>query len=574
MTGSTSRGEIRLRGAAASRGVALGPAVVIAQLGHEDLALSGIDDPQAAFAAAVAAARSELTSMCDAARSAGRSEAADVLEAQALMVGDPMLVDAVNAALGDGVSLDVALTRTEREIRSIFAAIDDPYMAQRAEDVGEVVERIRRRLAGVDSPDLRLLGTPSILVARSVTAADTAVLDPELVLGFVTETGGPTSHVAIIARSLGVAAVVGAAGVVDRVSAADSVALDGATGDVVICPSDATVADFTARQAAVEAETAAAERFRGIAVSVGDRSVAVAANVGSSDDVSRAVSEGAQGIGLLRTEFLFLDRTDAPTESEQVEFYSLAATSFSDPVVVRTFDIGGDKPAPYLALDVEENPFLGVRGARLYPRRPEMFATQVRAILRAAAVGDVAMMLPMVSTVEEIIELRAVIDDTADRLEADGVDHAMPPIGVMVEVPSVALTADAVAPHVDFFSIGTNDLAQYTLAADRTNEALDNLQDALHPAVLALCERTVAAGRRHGISVSVCGLVAADPLGAAVLAAMGVDKLSVSARSVNIIKAVIDSLDVSQAAAMAQAALSAPTAGDVRRIVAEALDRP
>ena len=567
----TTHTEIRISGTPASSGVALGPAVVI---DHQVVEVQDRADPAAAFAAAVDEVRQELQSMCETAREAGRTEAGDVLEAQALMAADPMLVDAVNAALAGGAGLDAALTRTETDIKAIFSAIDDPYMAERAQDVGEVIDRIRRNLAGVDSPGSRVIETPSVLVARSVTAADTALLDPELVLGFVTETGGPTSHVAIIARSLGVAAVVGANGVVASVSDGDPIALDGSTGDVAVRPDAGTADDFRARRAAAEAEMAAAERFRGIRVSFRGQPIRVSANVGSREDVVRAVEVGAEGVGLLRTEFLFLDRTEAPSEQEQFDLYSFTGSSFSEPVVVRTFDIGGDKPAPYLEVEAEENPFLGVRGARLYAHCPDVFETQVRAILRAASTADVQMMLPMVSTIEEITELRARITQTAEQLEAEGVDHALPPIGVMVEVPSIALTADAAAPHVDFFSIGTNDLTQYAMAADRTNGSLDSLQDALHPAVLALCERTVAAARRHDISVSVCGLAAADRLGAAVLTAMGVDKLSVTARSVNMVKSVVDSLDQADTGAMAAEALGAATASEVRRIVGAALDGP
>ena len=567
----TAPTEIRISGTPASSGVALGPAVVI---DHQVVKVQDGAEPAAAFASAVDEVRRELQSMCETAREAGRAEAGDVLEAQALMAADPMLVDAVSAALADGATLEAALTRTETDIKALFAAIDDPYMAERAQDVGEVIDRIRRNLAGVDSPGSPVIETPSVLVARSVTAADTALLDPELVLGFVTETGGPTSHVAIIARSLGVAAVVGADGVVGSVSDGDPIALDGSTGDVAVRPDAGTADDFRARRAAAEAEMAAAERFRGIGVSFKGEPIRVAANVGSREDVVRAVEVGAEGVGLLRTEFLFLDRTEAPSEQEQLDFYSFAGSSFNEPVVVRTFDIGGDKPAPYLEVEAEENPFLGVRGARLYAHCPDVFETQVRAILRAAGTADVQMMLPMVSTVDEITELRARITQTAVELEAEGVDHALPLIGVMVEVPSIALTADAVAPHVDFFSIGTNDLTQYAMAADRTNGSLDSLQDALHPAVLALCERTVAAARRHGISVSVCGLAAADRLGAAVLTAMGVDKLSVTARSVNMVKSVVDALDQADAGAIVGAALGAATASEVRRIVGAALDGP
>lgn len=566
----TGQSELRVAGTPASAGVAVGPAVVI---GHAEVAVLDADDPVAAFSAAIADVSEQIRSLSKTARSTGRSEAADVLDAQALMAEDPMLVDAVTAALQSGESLDAALTQASHEISSLLASIDDPYIAARAQDVVEVTDRVRRRLAGVDSPDLNLIEVPSILVATAITAADTAVLDPDLVLGFITEAGGPTSHVAIIARSLGVAAVVGASGVVATVGSGDSVALDGATGDVVIRPTEDTAADFEARRAAARAAEAAADRFRGVGVALGEHPVGVAANVGSRQDIERAVAAGAEGIGLLRTEFLFLDRSEAPTEEEQVDLYSFAGSSFSEPVVIRTFDIGGDKPAPYLDLAIEENPFLGVRGARLYGLYPDVFNVQVRSILRAAATGPIWMMLPMISTTEEIGDLRGRINDVAEHLRAEGVAHAMPPIGVMVEVPSVALAADALAQHVDFFSIGTNDLTQYAMAADRTNGLLDHLQDPLHPAVLTLCSLAVAAARRHDIGVSVCGLAAADPLGAAVLAAMGVEKLSVSARSVNVVKSVIASMDAATTGPMVEAALGAATAAEVRQVVGAALDR-
>lgn len=557
--------EIRLGGSPASAGIAVGPAIVI---DPQAVVVPDLADPAAAFATASAAVSEQLGAMCETARTSGRSEAADVLEAQALMAQDPMLADAVAAALDTGAGLDAALQQARQQIEELFAAIDDPYIAARAQDVVEVTNRIRHQLAGVDVPDLGQIDVPSVLVARELTAADTAALDPETVLGFVTEAGGPTSHIAIIARSLGVAAVVGAAGIVERTQAGDPVAIDGTTGDVVVHPTEPTADDFAARRRALEAAVAAADQFRGVGVALGDHRVQVPANVGSRDDVERAVAAAAEGIGLLRTEFLFLDRSDAPGEDEQLDLYSFAGTSFDEPVVIRTFDIGGDKPAPYLSIEAEENPFLGVRGARLYSRFPGVFETQVRAILRAAIDSQIWLMLPMVSTVTEIHALRDRIGEISARLAAEGTRHELPPIGIMVEVPSVALVADAVAPHVDFFSIGTNDLTQYAMAADRTNTGLDELQDPLHPAVLALCERTVAAARRSGISVSVCGLAAADPLGAAVFAAMGVDKLSVSPRAVNLVKSAIAAMDASTVEPMVRASLAAATADEVRSIIA------
>ena len=560
----SSQAEARIVGTGAAGGVAIGPAVVIDTV---EVEIPVTDDPVTSFNDAMAAVQADLIRLQEHARNAGRTEAAEVLGAQALMAEDPMLADSVAEGVEAGATLEEAVTNTSAEIAAMFAAIDDPYIAARATDVVEVTDRVRRHLAGVESTDLGAIEVPSILVAAALTAAETALLDPNLVLGFITEAGGPTSHVAIIARSLGVAAVVGTTGVVEMVGSGEVVALDGTSGDVAIRPNDETTATFTALRDAYVAAQQAAARYRGVRVSLGSRGVAVPANVGSREDIELAIAEGADGIGLLRTEFLFLDRSAPPGEEEQFEFYSFAAQGFGDTVVIRTFDIGGDKPASYLDIDPEENPFLGVRGARLYTQEADLFNTQVRAILRASIHGDVAMMLPMISHVAEIREVRAQILDVAQQLTDEGVAHEVPPIGVMVEVPAVALVADAIAAEVDFFSIGTNDLTQYTMAADRTNGVLDGFQDPLHPAVLVLCKLTADAAHRNGITVSVCGLAAADPAGAVVLAAMGIDKLSVSGRSVNPTKSVIDSLDAASAEQLVQPVLAAASASEVREIV-------
>ena len=397
MTLDSNASELLVSGTPASGGVAIGPGLVI---DNSSVVVADVDDPAAAFSAAMANVSEQLRSLSDNAREVGRIEASDVLDAQALMAQDPMLSDAVLAALGAGESLEAALDQASEQISSLFAAIDDPYIAARASDVVEVTDRVRKHLAGVDAGGLSGLEAPSVLVAETITAADAAELDPALVLGFITEAGGPTSHVAIIARSLGVAAVVGAKGVVASTRTDDIVALDGGTGDVAIRPSESTTADFVKRRERAEAEALAAERFRGVSVSLGERNIKVSANVGSREDIEQAVEVAAEGIGLIRTEFLFLDRADAPTEDEQFDFYSFAASSFDDPVVIRTFDIGGDKPAPYLDVPEEENPFLGVRGARLYGPYDELFESQIRAMLRAAVSGKVWVMLPMISAVE------------------------------------------------------------------------------------------------------------------------------------------------------------------------------
>lgn len=554
-------GESKVNGLGVSPGVAVGPAVRIVVAVPP---IPPLDDAEAAVREAVATAEQELRTLAADLVERGRDEGAEVLTAQSLMAADPMLLDGILAKLRGGASADDAITDTSSELQAMLRGLDDPYLAQRADDIGEAAERVRRVLAGVESTDLTAFVDPVVLVADSLTAAETAQLDPEIVLGFVTETGGPTSHVVIIARALGVPAAVGASGLMTATETTVVVALDGSSGEVVLDPGPATLDEFERRANDHRVALERAEAFHGAQVSHAGRSIAVPANVASRTDLDRAVEAGSDGIGLLRTEFLFLDRAEPPSEDEQFEFYAAAARAFDHPVVIRSFDIGGDKPADYMQVDEEENPFLGVRGARLYQHQPEAFETQIRAVLRAATEGSVQLMLPMISTVAEVIEHRAWIDRIASALVADGVDHAMPAVGVMVEVPAIALVADAVMPHVDFVSIGSNDLTQYTLAADRTNGALGHLQDPLHPAVLALCVFTANAARTAGVSSSVCGLAAADPLGAAAFAAMGIDKLSVSAAAVNTIKATIDGLAATGGHAALDAALASPDAASAR----------
>ena len=527
------------------------------------------DDPERAVRAAVGQAEKELTELAADLRSRGRDEGAEVLAAQSLMAADPMLLDGILGKLAAGSTLDDAITATSDELQAMLRGLDDPYLAQRADDIGEAAERVRRVLAGVASVDLTSFSEPVVLVADSLTAAETAQLDPSVVLGFATETGGPTSHVVIIARALGVPAVVGAVGLMDATAAVEAIALDGGTGEIALDPDPATLGDFAGRAEEHRLAVERAAAYAGVGVEYAGRAIAVPANVASRADLERAVAEGADGIGLLRTEFLFLDRSEPPTEDEQFEFYAEAARSFDHPVVIRSFDIGGDKPAPYMQVDAEENPFLGVRGARLYEAQSAAFETQVRAVLRAATHGSVQLMLPMISTVEEVLGFRSWIERVAAALGDEGAEWAMPAVGVMVEVPALALVADAVMPHVDFVSIGSNDLTQYTLAADRTNGALGHLQDPLHPAVLALCMFTAKAAQNAGVSSSVCGLAAADPLGAAAFVEMGIDKLSVSGAMVNPIKATIATLDSGGGHAAVEAALAAGSAEQARVALAE-----
>lgn len=550
----------------ASPGIAQGPVFVLNTTSPE---VPDVAEPAAAFGAAVVSVTEDLKALQEAARTRGRDEAADILGAQALMAEDPMLTDAVNEALEAGSRLGGAIDTAADSISSMLAAMTDEYLAARAADVLEIADRIRHKLAGTTNEGLSGIADPMVVVATVLTAADTAQLDPALVLGFVTEEGGPTSHVAVIARALGIPAVVGAGGLIEASAGATAIAIDGGSGDVVFDPDDEVVADFAARAARAKELNEAAQKYRGVRVTHGDKTVLVAANVGTTEDVERAVSGGADGVGLFRTEFLFLDRAKPPTEDEQYEVYAAAVSAFTDPVVIRTLDIGGDKPAAYLDTPAEENPFLGERGIRLYERFADLFSSQVKALLRAALLGDLWVMLPMVATVADLLAVRRVFDEARSELDAAGVAHGDPKIGIMIEVPSAAINAPQLARHSDFFSIGTNDLTQYTMAADRTNGRLAAYSDAAHPAVLGLCSLAASAAAAAGISIGVCGESASDPQTAAMFAAMGIDKLSVSPPAVNRIKAVVDGLDEGTAAGALAAALAADSAAEVRRLVGE-----
>ena len=556
-----------IMGVGASPGIAVGPVVAITT---EEVTLEATDNPIDAIATSGAAVATNLKALSEKARGDGRAEAADVLQAQSFMAEDEMIADAVQENLDEGLSIDAAFDKSSEQLEAMLSSLPDPYLASRAADIGEVMAAIKRDIAGVSSEGASF-SEPSVLIAHELTAAETAGLDPDMVLGFATEVGGATSHVAIIARSLGVPAVVG---VPDLLAAGPAhAALDGSTGEFFVDPDQAVLDQFADRESQQAALATRLETVRGSKVSFGDTRIVVSANIAGDDDIERAVAEQSDGVGLFRTEFLFLDTDTPPTEEEQFKSYKLAAESWDETVVIRTFDIGGDKPAEYLDMPPEENPFLGQRGVRIYEQFPDLIDGQLRAALRAAAFGPVAVMVPMIATLAEFRSVKERSDQLAESLKSDGVDVGDIELGVMVEVPSVALNATAFAKEVDFFSIGTNDLTQYTMAADRMLSSLSHLHDPLHPSVLALCRLTAQAGLEHGRSTSVCGLAAADPLAAVIFASIGITKLSVSANSVNLIKATIAAQDPSIADKVHEVLESASSAAEVREMLSPLLVR-
>jgi len=536
-----------------------------------DLTLPDRPDPTAVdadaelsrFAAARDEARAEIRAARDrAAERVGEEEAA-VFDAHEQFLDDPELVGDIEDAIGEGAPAEHAVHDRFAAAIEQFEGLDG-QMAERADDLRDVRDRLLSVLLDADSlGDLGDLPVGTVLLAERLTPSDTAELDPDAVAGIATVTGGRTAHAAIIARSLSIPAVVGVGEPLREVSDGADLLVDGEAGRIVVDPDAETRA-----AAAGDAASAVPER---VATADG-RPIEVAANVGSEAELAPAADRGADGIGLFRTEFLFLDREAPPTEDEQYETVTDALSAFPDDrVVVRTLDVGGDKRVPYLDLPSETNPFLGRRGIRLsLDEHRDLFETQLRALLRAAASegGDgLAVMFPLVSRVEEVEAAAAAVESVAADLAAEGVDHAVPELGAMIETPAAALLADALAERLDFLSIGTNDLTQYVMAADRENDGVAAYGDPLHPAVLRAIDRTVSAAAGTDAWVGMCGEMAGDPTLTELLVGLGLDELSMSAVTVPAVKERVREVDSAEARDLADEALACETRAEVRELL-------
>ncbi|WP_435075711.1 phosphoenolpyruvate--protein phosphotransferase [Halorubrum sp. HHNYT27] len=489
----------------------------------------------------------------------GEDEAA-VFDAHEQFLDDPELVGDIEAAIADSTVAEHAVADRYAAAIEQFEGLEGP-MAERADDLRDVRDRQLRSLLNLGGlADLGDLPDGTVLLAERLTPSDTAELDPDAVAGIATVAGGRTAHAAIIARSLSIPAVVGVGESLRDVEDGEDLLVDGESGRVVVDP------DAEARAAVGGGETAViAER---VATTDG-RAVEVAANVGSEAELAPAADRGADGIGLFRTEFLFLDRDAPPSEDEQYGAVTAALSAFPDDrVVVRTLDVGGDKQVPYLDLPSETNPFLGRRGIRLsLDEHRDLFETQLRALLRAAASdhGDgLAVMFPLVSRIEEVDAALAAVESAADDLAAAGVDHAVPELGAMIETPAAVFLADRLADRLDFLSVGTNDLAQYVMAADRENDGVADYHDPLHPAVLRAIDRTASAAAGTDAWVGMCGEMAGDPELTELLVGLGLDELSMSAVTAPAVKKRVREVDSNAAEALADEALACETRAEVR----------
>jgi len=530
-----------------------------------------------------AAAARQLRLLAQHLRDAGRTEEAGVFDAQALMATDPTLIDDWRRRILAHEDPAAAIRSAAATAAATIAALGDELLSARSADVRDVGERLARLVTGeqVDVP-----GRPSIAIADDLSPSATAEIPAGLLLGIALEAGSRTAHAAILARSLGIPCVVGVAGLlagVDQAAGAGSddggvrmVAIDGAAGDVYFAPTSGELAELDARARAATTRDDVVRVFRDRPCQTSDGSrIVVMANIGGPADVDRALAARAEGVGLFRTEFLFMGHRTAPTEQEQSDAYRRVFEAFGPdrPVIVRLADIGGDKGIPYLSLPAEANPFLGVRALRLAYRDRGLLVNQVRAISTAAAAAHVVprVMAPMVATLSDVNLLHELVDEAQAGLAAAGLPRADRLIaGIMVEIPSAALIAHELAPHVGFFSIGTNDLTQYVLAADRTNASLAHFQDALHPAVLRCIAMVVEGANSAGIPVAVCGELAGDPAGALVLAGLVVGELSADAGALDALRYHFAAVTRSELESLARDALAAPDAETVR-MMADAL---
>jgi phosphoenolpyruvate-protein phosphotransferase len=548
------------------RGVAAAPGVAIAAPWIHRPGPVGAGERRSLDEAAAVAA-SELESLAQRLRaSKGVSDEAAILEAQALMGVDEELLGGARRRVADGSDPYRAILAAGDEVAAVFAAMDDELLAARAADVRDVAARIARHVIGAEAPRLE---RPSIAVAADLAPSVTVELDRALLAGIALEGGSRTSHAAILARALGIPAVVGVPGLLASAASADALGIDGEAGRVILDPDDEIRAELgaAARRAQRAREENAAVRSRPLATADGHR-VRTFANVGDPSEVRAAFEAGAEGIGLFRTEFAFAGRRTPPTEEEQTAAYAeVFVAAAGRPVVLRLADIGGDKPLPYVSIEAEANPFLGVRAIRLADGHPDLYPTQVRAILRASAETDARawIMAPMVADIADVDRLRSWVADACAAVP----DAPAPRVGIMVEVPSAVTLADQLAPRVDFMSIGTNDLTQYLLAADRTNPALADRQDGLHPAVLRAVAGVVAAARdAPGVcDVAVCGELAGDPIGAQVLVGLGVAELSMGSASFGSVNRAIAARTRRELEGLATSALASRSAAEVRALV-------
>ena len=568
------------KGTSASAGIGIGRAVSVEEA-ELKIRREAITDPTAEkirFQSAVKQAMEETDALAkDLATKVGEKEA-EILNGHLLLLSDPMLTSEIeNTITGENVNSEYAIENVCNTYADMFASMGDELMQQRATDMRDIKTRVQKILMGVNSVDISALPEGTVIIAKDLTPSMTAGINPNKVVGIVTELGGKTSHSAILARALEIPAVVAIEGFLSHVSDGDDIVLDGSQGLVLVNPEDWVKADYAAKREAFLKEKKELEQYIGKPTVTKDGvSIELVANIGKPEDVEKVLQYDGEGIGLFRTEFLFMDRGSMPTEDEQFGAYQKVAVAMNGkPVIIRTLDIGGDKEIPYMGLKKDENPFLGYRAIRFcLDRKEDVYKPQLRALLRASAFGNIRIMVPMVTCLEEYREAKALVEELKKELDEKGMAYKKDiQIGIMVETAAASLMADVFAKEVDFFSIGTNDLTQYTMSVDRGNDKVSYLYSPLNPAVLRSIRHVIECGRREGITVGMCGEAASDPMLIPLLLAFGLNEFSMSASAILNARKLITGYSTEQLQAVAEKAMSFATVKEVEDYMKEFISR-
>lgn len=561
---------MRIQGISGSRGVAVGNVYRYIQeeivIPDYTVADDKVEEEIGKFAAAMAATLKQLDTIRQKALDEMGPEEAAIFEAHMQIAQDPSLSDGIKSLVESSHTNVVAATaQTIETFANIFLGMEDPYMRERGADIKDIGDRLMRNMLGMNPRGLSHISGEVILVAQDLAPSDTASLDKNVVKGIVTAAGGPTSHAAIMARTLEIPAVMGVGDIESFVDGDKAVVL-GTDGIVEMNPSDADWDEYTNQAAAFQEELKRLRESANLEATTTDgHHVELFGNIGKAKDAKNALTMGAQGIGLYRTEFLYMENDELPAEDVQFEEYKKVAQDMKGkPVIIRTMDIGGDKELKCLDLPSEMNPFLGYRAIRISLNRPDIFKVQLRALLRASAFGDIHIMYPMIASVEEVKQANVMLDECKEELTAEGKEFNKGiKVGIMIEVPAAAVISPILAKYVDFFSIGTNDLCQYTLAVDRMNEAIGSLYQPLHPGVLRLIKHVIDASHEQGKFTGMCGELASDPVATMILLGLGLDEFSMTASSIPLIKNILRSVSKAECEEVANKALTMDTAEEI-----------